>query len=496
MKVNSFIILILLISVNVYAADISNVDMSAAKKALNNANTRNTNRYDTSNIKSSLDSWMSKSDSNLKSVMGEKDKKLQTFSGEDVNIDMKCNVSQKKVALLNIGNGTSVNINLSLSEPSQENIVINNVTGVCDTKFTVCDENSNKKICESIFAYTNYGNEGKNTGLDKDSSALSVATSHVCYRVNKCMSWSFKAGENNRFEISPAAGGNCQYFKSSGITLGEKEALVTQVKSVLGEILSDGLSNASSDNTNTKTEFYALSYNDCSGGEYGNYGSGSTDINDLLNYYNNPKTDEAGKKQITDEQRKDNNSMLSKLENAPSKDNFTLSQDIIDTVNKGMDRVDSITPNVTIEQVCYTPVCTVDIYANVAKVGTDGSDIGKDHTSYKRVFRDCIASSFKDKGNGVKETVYKCPINNSTETAVAQANGDICSCNNAHQMSANLQKVLIATSMADAIKNSACGKNDEDDNKTLSSLTERRKECSGKTGQAYSDCMNKEMVIK
>ena len=55
----------------------------------------------------------------------------------------------------------------------------------------------------------------------------------------------------------------------------------------------------------------------------------------------------------------------------------------------------------------------------------------------------------------------------------------------------NLKKVLMATAMADAIRTSACGKNDDEDNKTLSNIQERRKECQDKKGAEYDACMNK-----
>ena len=93
--------------------------------------------------------------------------------------------------------------------------------------------------------------------------------------------------------------------------------------------------------------------------------------------------------------------------------------------------------------------------------------------------------------NGIKETIYQCPVNNTTERAIAQDNGAICTCDNKHEQVENLKKVLMATAMADAIRTSACGKNDDEDNKTLSNIQERRKECQNKKGTEYEACMNK-----
>ena len=141
-----------------------------------------------------------------------------------------------------------------------------------------------------------------------------------------------------------------------------------------------------------------------------------------------------------------------------------------------------------IQQPCYNPICTVDITEQVIRTKTDGSKV--EETKYERVFRNCFASSYKEI-NGIKETIYQCPVNNTTERAIAQDNGAICTCDNKHEQVENLKKVLMATAMADAIRTSACGKNDDEDNKTLSNIQERRKECQDKKGAEYDACMNK-----
>ena len=111
-----FIIIFLLnITTNIYA-DVPkdfNFDTNRALKMLQHENARNTNRYDTSEIKDNINNWLS-NPSNLKAVSGEDGHTLQTLGGSDVKLDKQCIVGQKKLAELNIEGSKPVTVNLNI----------------------------------------------------------------------------------------------------------------------------------------------------------------------------------------------------------------------------------------------------------------------------------------------------------------------------------------------------------------------------------------------
>lgn len=459
-----------------------------AQDILNHPNLRNANNYDTRDIQNNFNQWMS-NPSNFKAIMGDKNEKLSTVgTGQSVEINMSCTASQNKFAELDISDGTDVSMILTILKPSQT-VTVKHINGICNNRFTICNEEENKAICKNIFKYTNYGNEGKSIGNDnssdiKEKSEQEVIKSNPCYRVTKCMSWNL-ALDKDKVIIKNAAGANCTSIKDTGITVSEKDALIEQVKTLLSDLSVNGLSDTISGNLNNKTEYYELS-NTCNNISYG---SGSTNIKDLSNIYNNPISQGDKDKLIVNE-KNNKNSILHKLDNSSKNNNYTLDKNTINNINQSINNsnMDNISKNISIQQQCYNPICTVDITENVIRTKTDGSKV--EETKYERVFRDCTASSYKEV-NGIKETVYQCPVNNTTERAIAQDNGAICTCDNKHEQVENLKKVLMATAMADAIRTSACGKNDDEDNKTLSNIQERRKECQNKEGAEYEACMNK-----
>lgn len=89
---------------------------------------------------------------------------------------------------------------------------------------------------------------------------------------------------------------------------------------------------------------------------------------------------------------------------------------------------------------------------------------------------------------------YKCVLNNNdsdtVETLVLQSDGNECSCNNEHQQSANLQKVLIATKLAELLNGELCPK-DKNDNESFDIANDKRKECSEKCqgSNNYQQCI-------
>ncbi len=117
------IMLLLILPVTAYAVDGDdfNFDTGRAADMLTHENARNPNRYNTSEMKDSLNSWLS-NPSNLKAVSGEKDNTLQTLGGEDVDLDIKCTVGQKKLAELRIDGNKPVVVNLNISN-SPSNIL-------------------------------------------------------------------------------------------------------------------------------------------------------------------------------------------------------------------------------------------------------------------------------------------------------------------------------------------------------------------------------------
>lgn len=459
-----------------------------AQDILNHPNLRNANNYDTRDIQNNFNQWMS-NPGNFKAIMGDKNEKLSTVgTGQSVEINMSCTASQNKFAELDISDGTDVSMILTILKPSQT-VTVKHINGICNNRFTICNEEENKAICKNIFKYTNYGNEGKSIGNDnssdiKEKSEQEVIKSNPCYRVTKCMSWNL-ALDKDKVIIKNAAGANCTSIKDTGITVSEKDALIEQVKTLLSDLSVNGLSDTISGNLNNKTEYYELS-NTCNNISYG---SGSTNIKDLSNIYNNPISQGDKDKLIVNE-KNNKNSILHKLDNSSKNNNYTLDKNTINNINQSINNsnMDNISKNISIQQQCYNPICTVDITEQVVRTKTDGSKV--EETKYERVFRDCTASSYKEV-NGIKETVYQCPVNNTTEKAIAQDNGEICTCDNKHEQVENLKNVLMATAMADAIRTSACGKNDDEDNETLSNLQERRNECKDKKGDEYDACMNR-----
>ena len=109
------IILLLNIFTNVYAdadmPDDFNFDTNKASEILQDKNARNPNRYNTSEMRDSINNWLS-DPSNLKAVSGEEGNTLKTLDGADVNLNKQCTVSQKQLAELKIEGSKPVVIRL------------------------------------------------------------------------------------------------------------------------------------------------------------------------------------------------------------------------------------------------------------------------------------------------------------------------------------------------------------------------------------------------
>lgn len=503
MKKKIFILSIYTLGIVTFAyADIYSDGINQVKEIINNqsGSLYNTNSPKANELKGSIDGWLKNADSNLNALMGDENKELKTVgTGENVDISRKCVASQKKIAELNISDGAPVNINLSLFSNNGlgtifTSIEVKNITGVCPDKFMVCDEAENRRLCDLTYNYTNFGNENREIpGLgntEKDNMTREQIKSHACYRLTKCMNWQFTTKEVNdslKLLVLGNAAGRCDnVLNKTGITVSQKDMFISQVKGVISEVTAEGLSSVSSDEKNSKTEYFALSTSDCSND---NYSTGMTDMNDLLKYYNK-SPDEL----IKDQSNIKNNyggtgTMYDKVSNAHSVKDNPFNQDTASSINKGFDNIGSSITGTTIPKECYTPICTVDIVETKTVTKTDGSVV--DEVKSQRVFRECVAAGFTEEG-GVKKTKYNCPANGTTEVPQKQKkDGSICTCNNEHQLSENLKKATIAASMAEAIYNSACGKKDEEDNATMSKVNDRRQECMGKTGSEYEACMNR-----
>ncbi len=498
-----FIIIFLLnITTSIYA-DVPkdfNFDTNRALEMLQHENARNTNRYDTSEIKDNINNWLS-NPSNLKAVSGEDGHTLQTLGGSDVKLDKQCIVGQKKLAELNIEGSKPVTVNLNIV--SGQDYTINNVAGVCENKVTVCDINENKRICKDYlkFKYTDY----KTTGQIIPKEEKSIAVSHICYSVSQCMSWQFAIDDtNNTVIVSSAAGENCGELKDTGITIGQRDYLVQHVENVLIKLSKDGLSHTASSSDNKQVIYNELSYNDCSGDNYSKYGSGMTNIGDLMDYYNNPKTNEQDKNNIYKD-LSSNSEMAQKLENQKGLDSYDNLSSRFDTaagsISSGFDKINTVieqVPENMLEdiQTCYNPTCTIDVVYKKSVKSSTGGNIGEDHISRERIFRQCEPVALVKKGfNDTSETMeYKCVLNNNdsdtVETLVLQSDGNECSCNNEHQQSANLQKVLIATKLAELLNGELCPK-DKNDNESFDIANDKRKECSEKCqgSNNYQQCI-------
>ncbi len=496
------IMLLLILPVTAYAVDGDdfNFDTGRAADMLTHENARNPNRYNTSEMKDSLNSWLS-NPSNLKAVSGEKDNTLQTLGGEDVDLDIKCTVGQKKLAELRIDGSKPVVVKLNISNgPSY---ILNNILGVCENKITVCDINENKRICNDYlkFKYTDY----KTTGQSIPDEEKSVAVSHICYSVQQCMSWQFALDEtDNMVSVKNAAGENCGELKNTGITLGQRDYLVKHVENVLAELSIHGLSHTDASIDNKQVIYNELSYNDCSGDNYSKYGSGMTNLGDLMDYYNNPKTTEQDKNNIYND-LSSNSDMAQKLENQKGLENYDNLSSRFDTaaggISSGFGRIDTAiedVPENILESIqsCYNPTCTIDVVYKKSVKSSTGNNIGEDHISRERIFRQCEPASLVKKGfdNSSEIMEFICPVNNNDpdveETLVKQSNGKECSCNNEHQQSANLQKVLIATKLAELLNGKLCPK-DETDNATMSNINEQRNKCTEKCqgNNNYQQCI-------
>lgn len=505
MKKKIFILFIYILGIINFAyADMYSDGIKQIEDMINNKSDKlyNSNSSSATKLKNSVDNWLTNADNNLNAIMGDKDKKLTTVgTGEEFEIDIKCAASQKKIAELNISDSAPVNINLSLFSNNGlstilTGIKVKNITGVCPDKFMVCDEAENRRLCDLTYNYTNFGNENREIpGLgntEKDNMTREQIKSHACYRLTKCMNWQFTTKEVNdsvKLLVLGNAAGRCDnILNKTGITVSQKDMIISHVKGVISEVTAEGLSSVSSDEKNSKTEYFALSTSDCSNN---NYNTGITDMNDLLKYYNQ-SPDEL----IKDQSNIKNNyggtgTMYDKVSNAQSVKDNPFNKDTASSINKGFENIGSSMTGTVISQECYTPICTVDIVETKTITKTDGSVV--DEVKSQRVFRECVAAGFTEEG-GVKKTKYNCPANGITEVPQQQKDGSICTCNNKHQLSENLKKATIAASMAEAIYNSACGKKDEKDNKTMSQINDRRQECLGKTGSEYEACMNRPLL--
>lgn len=502
MKKKIFILSIYTLGIVTFAyADIYSDGINQVKEIINNqsGSLYNTNSPKANELKGSIDGWLKNADSNLNALMGDENKELKTVgTGENVDISRKCVASQKKIAELNISDGAPVNINLSLFSNNGlgtifTSIEVKNITGVCPDKFMVCDEAENRRLCDLTYNYTNFGNENREIpGLgntEKDNMTREQIKSHACYRLTKCMNWQFTTKEVNdslKLLVLGNAAGRCDnVLNKTGITVSQKDMFISQVKGVISEVTAEGLSSVSSDEKNSKTEYFALSTSDCSND---NYSTGMTDMNDLLKYYNK-SPDEL----IKDQSNIKNNyggtgTMYDKVSNAQSVKDNPFDKDTASSINKGFENMGNSILGINIPKECYTPVCTIDVTETKTVTNTDGTVV--EHIKQSRIFRDCVASGYTETG-GLKKTIYKCPANGVTEIPQQQKDKSICTCNNEHQLAENLKKATIATSMAEAIYNSACGKKDEEDNKTMSQINDRRQECLGKTGSDYEACMNR-----
>lgn len=492
-----YIVTVLLLSmsvVNVYGADFK-FDTDRAKEMLTNENARNPNRYNTSEMKGGLNNWLS-NPGNLKAVSGEDGNTLKTLGGEDVSIDRECTVGQKKLAELSIDGGKPVSVSLNLS--SGQSFQLNNILGVCENKMTVCNKKENIRICKEYaeFEYTDYKNTGEVVPCEKGGTCAerSMAISHVCYDVPECMSWHF-ALNNNSVAVKSAAGENCGELKSSGITVGQRDYIIHHIESILAGVSKHGLSQTATGADNKHVTYNELSYNDCSGDNYSKFGSGMTDLSLLKGYYNIANASSEYKDAFDDNSPiiKDskNSDMVKSLENQKTLDSYdNLSSkfnDVSGGISSGFSTIDSAisaVPENFMEKIdkCLVPTCTIDVVYKKSVKSTTGGNIGEDHKSKQRIFRQCEPVALVQKGfsdsSGTME--FRCPIDSNrddgVETVVRQSDGKECSCNNEHQQSANMQKVLVATKLAELINGKLCPK-DEADNDNMSKSMDNRQKC-------------------
>lgn len=498
------IILLLNIFTNVYAdadmPDDFNFDINRASEMLQHENARNPNRYNTSEMRDSINNWLS-DPTNLKAVSGEEGNTLKTLGGADVNLNKQCTVSQKQLAELKIEGSKPVAMRLNIS--NGQSYIFNNILGVCENKVTVCDINENKRICNDYlkFKYTDY----KTTGQAIPEKEKSIAVSHICYSVSQCMSWQFAVDETGSIvSVKNAAGENCSELKDSGITVGQRDYIIRHIENVLTELSKEGLSHTASSEENKQVIYNELSYNDCTGDNYSKYGSGMTNIGDLMDYYNNPKNNEQDKNNMYKD-LSSNSDMAQKLENQKGLEDYDNLSSRFDTaaggISSGFDRIDTVIESVPEDiletvQTCYNPTCTIDVVYQKSVKSSTGNNIGEDHISRERIFRQCEPVALVKKGfdNSSETMEFTCPVNSSdanvVETLVKQSDGKECACNNEHQQSANLQKVLIATKLAELLNGELCPK-DENDNETLSTANDKRKECSEKCqgSNNYQQCI-------
>ncbi len=280
--------------------------------------------------------------------------------------------------------------------------------------------------------------------------------------------------------------------------------MVKHIENVLAELSIHGLSHTDASIDNKQVIYNELSYNDCSGDNYSKYGSGMTNLGDLMDYYNNPKTTEQDKNNIYND-LSSNSDMAQKLENQKGLENYDNLSSRFDTaaggISSGFDRIDTAIENIPENilesiQSCYNPTCTIDVVYKKSVKSSTGNNIGEDHISRERIFRQCEPAALVKKGfdNSSEIMEFICPVNNNDpdveETLVKQSNGKECSCNNEHQQSANLQKVLIATKLAELLNGELCPK-DETDNATMSNINEQRNKCTEKCqgNNNYQQCI-------
>ena len=205
-----------------------------------------------------------------------------------------------------------------------------------------------------------------------------------------------------------------------------------------------------------------------------------------------------------------NSDMTQKLENQKGLEDYDNLSSRFDTaaggISSGFDRIDTVIESVPEDiletvQTCYNPTCTIDVVYQKSVKSSTGNNIGEDHTSRERIFRQCEPVALVKKGfdNSSETMEFTCPVNSSdanvVETLVKQSDGKECACNNEHQQSANLQKVLVATKLAELLNGELCPK-DENDNESFDIANDKRKECSEKCQgsnnyqQCIADCNN------
>lgn len=479
------------------------IDMTdRVNKLMKNPNLTNTSSDNATNIHNHFNNWKNN---------GKMSEDIQSLVGSNKNSDDSVDMAPVKtdyLAVLEIkkGTGNSISLDIDIKDNQLNNslLKITNITGVCSGKFTVSDRNMNKQLCNAVFDYTDNAQISGKSEQEKE-----VIKSHVCYKLKDIISWSFNINkEKKQLNPVPASGHHCNNFLPTGITVSQEQELKRQLENTL--VQHSGL--AKVDYEGGKYIFYKLSTSDNAFIDAASKGD-NKEFEKIMNHATNkdPKkkpTDEDNKK-LVDQYLKDNNSDAAKaLSMARIPQDKKLDKDYhkkLSSSNKEIyenidwDTAKDVSNNLRAR--CGNPTCTVEVIKEEQFLDKEG----KTKTSKTKdiVFRSCIPNGFKEVSNGLKETVYECPITNKpnelTETIKYQKDGQACSCKNEHKMKENIKKVMVGTTMIKVVRDSACGERSEEDNKTVDKIMQARQECSKSSGGdavKYEECMKSQDLNK